>query len=79
EQQRYQGGRRAGGTWHDEKDTPALKHMHIWIGLYFAPSILPSTLINFPVPAEEMHPHSMMLPPPCFQGVDVPSCTIFSM
>ena len=36
------------------------------IALYLAPSILPSTLTSFPVPAEEKHPHSMRLPPPCF-------------
>ena len=36
------------------------------IVLYLAPSIFPSTLTSFPVPAEEKHPHHMMLPPPCF-------------
>lgn len=34
--------------------------------LYFAPSISPSTLMSFPVPVDENHPHSMGLPPPCF-------------
>ncbi|CAI5670166.1 unnamed protein product [Oreochromis niloticus] len=34
------------------------------IALYLAPSIFPSTLTCFPVPAEEKHPQSMMLPPP---------------
>ncbi|KAL3978871.1 hypothetical protein ACER0C_019933 [Sarotherodon galilaeus] len=34
------------------------------IALYLAPSIFPSTLTSFPVPAEEKHPQSMMLPPP---------------
>jgi hypothetical protein len=33
---------------------------------YLAPSIIPSILTSFPVPADEKHPHSMMLPPPCF-------------
>ena len=28
--------------------------------------IFPSTLTSLPVPAAEKHPHSMMLPPPCF-------------
>ena len=37
------------------------------IVLYLAPSIFPSTQTSFPVPAEEKHPHSMMLPPPCFR------------
>ena len=36
------------------------------IALYLAPSIFPSVLTSFPVPAEEKHPHSMMLPRPCF-------------
>ena len=35
------------------------------IALYLALSIFPSTLTSFPVPAEEKHPHNMMLPP-CF-------------
>ncbi|KAL7829445.1 hypothetical protein AOLI_G00303300 [Acnodon oligacanthus] len=34
------------------------------IALYLAPSIFPSTLTNFPVPAEEKQPQSRMLPPP---------------
>ncbi|MEQ2168905.1 hypothetical protein GOODEAATRI_019478 [Goodea atripinnis] len=34
------------------------------IFLYLAPSIFSSTLTTFPVPAEEKHPQSMMLPPP---------------
>ena len=33
---------------------------------YLAPSLFLSTLNSFPVPAEEKHPHNMMLPPPCF-------------
>ncbi|MEQ2246224.1 hypothetical protein ILYODFUR_036093 [Ilyodon furcidens] len=35
------------------------------IVLNLAPSIFSSTLTSFPVPGEENHPHSMMLPPPC--------------
>ncbi|MEQ2279381.1 hypothetical protein AMECASPLE_008807 [Ameca splendens] len=31
-----------------------------------APSIIPSTVTSFPVPAAEKHPHSMIVPPPCF-------------
>jgi hypothetical protein len=38
------------------------------MSLYLAPSLIPSILTSFPVPAEEKHPHSMMLPPPCFTG-----------
>ena len=34
--------------------------------LYFAPFLFPSILTSLPVPAAEKHPHSMMLPPPCF-------------
>ena len=41
----------------------------IWISvgksLYF-PFIFPLILMRLPVPATEKHPHSMMLPPPCF-------------
>ena len=29
-------------------------------------AIIPSILTSFPVPDNEKHPHSMMLPPPCF-------------
>ena len=36
------------------------------ISLYFVPFIFPSILTSLPVPAAEKHPHSMMLPPPCF-------------
>ena len=36
------------------------------ICLYLAPFIVPSILPSLPVPAAEKHPHSMMLPPPCF-------------
>ncbi|MEQ2233618.1 hypothetical protein ILYODFUR_023709 [Ilyodon furcidens] len=34
--------------------------------LYLAPSILPFTLTSIPIPAEEKHPHSMMLSPKSF-------------
>ena len=40
--------------------------------LCFAPSIFPSVLTSIPVPAAEKHPHSMMLPPPCFTVGRVP-------
>ena len=36
------------------------------ISLYFGAFILPSTLTSLPEPAAKKHPHSMMLPPPCF-------------
>ena len=36
------------------------------ISLYLVPTIIPSILTSFPVPADEKHPHSMMMPPPCF-------------
>ena len=36
------------------------------ICLYLAPFIVPSILTSLQVPAAEKHPHSMMLPPPCF-------------
>ena len=42
------------------------------LSLYFAPFISPSILISLPVPASEKHPHSMMLPPPCFTVGVVP-------
>lgn len=38
--------------------------------LYLAPSLFPSTLTSFPVPAEEKLPHRMMLPPSCPSGDD---------
>ena len=34
--------------------------------MYLAPFIVPCILRSLPVPAAEMHSHSMMLPPPCF-------------
>lgn len=34
--------------------------------LYYSAVILPSTLTSFPGPAAEKHPHTMMLPLPCF-------------
>ncbi len=45
---------------------------HLWrrfssrISLYLAAFIFPSIATSRPVPAAEKHPHSMMLPPPCF-------------
>ena len=36
------------------------------ISLYFALFTFLSILTSLPVPATEKHPHSMMLPPPCF-------------
>ena len=42
------------------------------ISLYFAPFIFPSNLTSLSVPASERHPHSMMLPPPCFAVGAVP-------
>ena len=36
------------------------------MSLYIAAFIFPSILTSLPVPAAEKHPHSMMLPPPCF-------------
>ena len=36
------------------------------IALCFAPFSFPSTLTSPQVPAAKKHPHSMMLPPPCF-------------
>ena len=46
--------------------------IEVWIKLssrvfiYFAAFILPSTFTRLPAPAAKEHPHSMMLPPPCF-------------
>uniref|UniRef100_A0A8C7SPC0 Protein max n=1 Tax=Oncorhynchus mykiss TaxID=8022 RepID=A0A8C7SPC0_ONCMY len=40
--------------------------------LYFAPFIFPSIVTSLPVPADEKHPYSMMLPPPCFTVGMVP-------
>lgn len=36
------------------------------VTLYLAPSVLPSTLISFPVPEEVKLPYNSMLPPPWF-------------
>ena len=36
------------------------------IALYLAPSLFPSILTSFPVPAVEKHSHGRILPPPCF-------------
>ena len=42
------------------------------ISLYFALFIFPLILTSLSVPAAEKHPHSMMLPPPCFTVGMVP-------
>ena len=57
---------------------PSLRSGALWsrfysrISLYFAPFIFPSVLTSLPVPTAEKHPHSMMLPPPCFTVRMVP-------
>ncbi len=51
---------------------PSLRSWALWrrfssrISLYLAAFIFPSMQPVRPVPAAEKHPHSMMLPPPCF-------------
>ncbi len=51
---------------------PSLRSWALWrrfwsrISLYLAAFIFPSIATSRPVPAAEKHPHSMMLPPPCF-------------
>ena len=51
---------------------PSLRSWVLWsrfssrISLYFALFIFPSILTSLPVPASEKHPHTMMLPIPCF-------------
>ncbi len=51
---------------------PSLRSWALWrrfssrIYLYLAAFIFPSIATSRPVPAAEKHPHSMMLPPPCF-------------
>ncbi len=51
---------------------PSLRSWVLWrrfssrISLYLAAFIFPSIATSRPVPAAENHPHSMMLPPPCF-------------
>uniref|UniRef100_A0A8C4XFI0 Fli-1 proto-onco, ETS transcription factor n=1 Tax=Erpetoichthys calabaricus TaxID=27687 RepID=A0A8C4XFI0_ERPCA len=42
------------------------------MSLYIAAVIFPFILTSLPVPAAEKHPHSMMLPPPCFTVGMVP-------
>ena len=42
------------------------------LSLHFAPFIFPLILTSLPVPAAKKHPHSMMLPPPCFTVGMVP-------
>ncbi len=51
---------------------PSLRSWALWrrfssrISLYLTAFIFPSIATSRPVPAAEKHPHSMMLPPPCF-------------
>jgi hypothetical protein len=51
---------------------PSLWSWALWnrfsskISLYFAPFIFPLIPSSLPVLAADKHPHSMMLPPPCF-------------
>ncbi len=51
---------------------PSLRSWALWrrfssrMSLYLAAFIFPSIATSRPVPAAEKHPHSMMLPPPCF-------------
>ena len=49
------------------------------ISLYFGAFILPSTFTSLPEPAAKKHPHSMMLPPPCFMlgRVCLCGCAVF--
>ena len=47
----------------------------IWISVgksFYFPFVFPLILTSLPVPATEKHPHSMMLPPPCFTVGMVP-------
>ena len=50
----------------------ALEQVSSRISLYFAPFIFPSILTSLPVPAAEKHPHSLMLPLPCYTVGMVP-------
>ncbi|MED6290131.1 hypothetical protein CHARACLAT_009963, partial [Characodon lateralis] len=51
------------------KSSAASKRFSFRIVLFLAPSIITSILTSFHVPAEEKHPHRMMLPPPSFTVV----------
>ena len=57
---------------------PSLRSWVLWsrfsprISLYNVPFIFPSILTSLTVPAAEKHPHSVMLPPPCFTVGMVP-------
>ena len=61
-----------GGTLPQFEFLSALEQVSSRISLYFAPFIFPAILTSHPVPAAEKHPHSMMLPPPCFTVGMVP-------
>ena len=56
----------------ESEPRPSLRSWALWsrfssrISLYFAPFIFTSILTSLPVPSAEIHPHSMMLPPPSF-------------
>lgn len=39
--------------------------------LYLSPSILPLIMTSSPIPADEKHPHNIILPPPCFTAAVV--------
>lgn len=51
------------------------------IYLYFDAFILPSVFTSLSGPAAEKHPHSTMLPPPCFKVVKMClwSCVVFGL
>ena len=53
---------------------PSLSSWALWSAffLYFALFIFSSILTSLLVPSAEKHPHSMMLPPPCFTVEMVP-------
>ena len=65
-------------SWWKMNLHPSLRSWALWsrfsskISLHFAPLIFASILTSLPVPVAEKHPHSMMLPPPCFTVWMVP-------
>ncbi len=52
--------------WHHRNKPSLWRRFSSRISLYLAAFIFPSIATSRPVPAAEKHPHSMMLPPPCF-------------